>query len=154
MQHPQEQNNLRHIREQLGLSQEDVAYKIGSHPKTVGRWERGLSTPNPYYRRRLAKHLGTSVQDLGFLPELERLSENDLQHDKLSQEEGKETLPSECFYGRERELEMLEQWIIREHAGVILVSGVGGVGKTSLVRALEKKICNSFSTIFWGPSPN
>jgi WD40 repeat protein/transcriptional regulator with XRE-family HTH domain len=151
MQHLQEQNNLRRVREKLGLSQEDVADKIGCHPKTVSRWERGRSTPNPYYQRRLAKNLGTSVQDLGFLAKREPSSENNRQHDKLSQEEGKETLPVECFYGRERELEMLEQWIIKEHAGIVLVSGVGGVGKTSLVRTLEKKICASFSTVFWYP---
>ena len=49
-------------------SQADVAEKIGSDPKTVGRWERGLTLPGPSLSQRLSKLYGKSIQELGLLP--------------------------------------------------------------------------------------
>jgi WD40 repeat protein/transcriptional regulator with XRE-family HTH domain len=149
MQNPHARNNLRFEREQRGWLQEDIAAKIGCHPKTVSRWERGLCIPNMYYQQRLAKHFGKDVKDLGFLAELQQKGQDTLQHNGLRQQDWREVPPSGPFYGRKRDLAMLKQWIVDEHAGMVLISGGGGIGKTSLVWALAKKIYSSFSSTFW-----
>src|SRR2546421_2454820 len=52
------QHNLKRERQVRGWSQEDVAARIGSDPKTVGRWERGLTFPSPYFQQRLVDLFG------------------------------------------------------------------------------------------------
>ena len=149
MERPEEQNKLLFERKRRGWSQEDVATRIKSHAKTIGRWERGVSIPSPHYQQELATLFGKSVQELGFLTEAEQKSQDDPQYGGLRQEEWREAPPSGPFYGRKKDLTVLKQWIIDEHAGVVLVSGVGGIGKTSLASTLAKKIGPSFSSIFW-----
>ena len=61
------QNILRGERAQRGWSQADVAEKIGSDPKTVGRWERGITFPGPYMCQKLSELYGKSLQDLGLV---------------------------------------------------------------------------------------
>lgn len=37
--------DIRHLRQQLGLSFDDLARKLGVHRTTVNRWENGKSEP-------------------------------------------------------------------------------------------------------------
>lgn len=60
---------LRKEREQRGWSRAYVAEKTESDPRTVGRWERGESFPNPYYRQKLCELFGMPPKELGLLPE-------------------------------------------------------------------------------------
>jgi transcriptional regulator with XRE-family HTH domain len=62
-------NNLCHEREMRGWSQEDLAEKVGTSQKVVSRWERGESTPHPYYRQKLCKLFEKNAVELGFLDE-------------------------------------------------------------------------------------
>lgn len=50
-------------------SQEDLAAKIGTSPKNVGRWERGETSPSPYYCQRLCEVFDLKPWELGLLPE-------------------------------------------------------------------------------------
>jgi hypothetical protein len=43
--------------DELALTQERLAHAIGSHPKSVGRWVRGLTTPGAATRQALAREL-------------------------------------------------------------------------------------------------
>ncbi len=63
-------DNLKRERQLRGWSQEDVATRIGSDPKTVGRWERGLTYPSPYFQQRLFELFGKDASALGFIAEL------------------------------------------------------------------------------------
>jgi transcriptional regulator with XRE-family HTH domain len=47
-----------------GFSQERLAELLGVTSGTVGRWERGESTPEPLMQPRLAKQLGVTVNEL------------------------------------------------------------------------------------------
>jgi hypothetical protein len=38
--------------------------------KTVGRWERGLTFPSPYFQQKLIDLFGKDAQALGFIAEL------------------------------------------------------------------------------------
>ena len=70
---------LYNLRTTAGLSQQDVASRInelasndgrnslGVTANTVSRWERGVVTPAPFYRRLLAELFTVSVDDLGFV---------------------------------------------------------------------------------------
>ncbi|WP_054055534.1 helix-turn-helix domain-containing protein [Alloactinosynnema sp. L-07] len=54
-------------REQMGYTQESFGAAVGVEFSTVGRWERGDLTPQPYRRHRIAKALDVSLDELGAL---------------------------------------------------------------------------------------
>ncbi|MUG99658.1 NACHT domain-containing protein [Scytonema sp. UIC 10036] len=55
------------------------------------------------------------------------------------------------FYGRTQELTKLEQWLQQETYRLIVIYGVGGIGKSSLVRQVlnNQIIVNKYDYIFW-----
>src|SRR5713101_3217244 len=61
-------HRLREERERRGLAQKDVAEKVGlPDTHTVGRWERGESFPQPFYRQKLCEFFGKSAEELGLV---------------------------------------------------------------------------------------
>jgi transcriptional regulator with XRE-family HTH domain len=54
-------------REAMGFTQEGLAAAVGVEFSTVGRWERGALTPQPWRRPRIAKALGVSLDELNVL---------------------------------------------------------------------------------------
>jgi transcriptional regulator with XRE-family HTH domain len=61
---------LAQARKAAGLTQEELAYRIGVERSTVGRWEAGESDPQPWTRPKLARHLGVTAHELdGLLTE-------------------------------------------------------------------------------------
>lgn len=53
------------------------------------------------------------------------------------------------FYGRRQELDILQSWILEQRCRVILTLGMGGIGKTTLIRTLADQIRNRFQYLFW-----
>jgi len=51
------------------------------------------------------------------------------------------------FFGRDRELEKLKQWIVQERCQLVALLGIGGIGKTSLVVKLAKQIQDEFEYV-------
>jgi transcriptional regulator with XRE-family HTH domain len=62
---------LKRAREQRCWSQRDVADMIGAAALNVSRWERGITSPNAYFRRELCRCFETTPCELGFLDEAE-----------------------------------------------------------------------------------
>jgi predicted ATPase/DNA-binding CsgD family transcriptional regulator/transcriptional regulator with XRE-family HTH domain len=58
---------LKHARFQMGLTQAELAEKVGTTFETVSRWERGIKVPSAYYRRKLCEVFGKTVEELGLL---------------------------------------------------------------------------------------
>jgi uncharacterized membrane protein/DNA-binding XRE family transcriptional regulator len=58
---------LKQEREQRGWSQARVAEQIGTDPGTISRWERGFSSPSPFFRERLCQLYGRTAGELGLL---------------------------------------------------------------------------------------
>ena len=56
-------NNIREIREQRGIYQDDLAAAIGYSTKTVGRIERGDSTPSAEFMLRISKYFNMLVEE-------------------------------------------------------------------------------------------
>ena len=57
-------NNIKEIREELGLRQNDVAKAIGCNVRTVGRIERGENAPSVEFTLRVSKYFDTLVEDV------------------------------------------------------------------------------------------
>jgi len=62
---------LRRAREENGLSQVDLAKKLGTTQVTISRWEEGKIKPGPNYRKRLCEELGKTMEELGFLEKID-----------------------------------------------------------------------------------
>jgi tetratricopeptide (TPR) repeat protein/DNA-binding XRE family transcriptional regulator len=55
-------------RNQRGWSQQELADLIGTTHVNVSRWERGITRPTPYFRRKLCALFGKSEQELDLTP--------------------------------------------------------------------------------------
>lgn len=53
------------------------------------------------------------------------------------------------FYGRETELNKLEQWLVNDRDRLVFVSGMVGIGKTALAAQLTQKINSDFEFVIW-----
>ncbi len=53
------------------------------------------------------------------------------------------------FYGRENEFSTLEQWITEDECRLIVLLGIGGIGKTSLSVSLVRQIQSNFEYVIW-----
>ena len=54
---------LRRQRELRGWSQNKIADFLGADSKLVGKWERGLIKPGPYYRENYACYLNAKLMN-------------------------------------------------------------------------------------------
>lgn len=55
---------LREARKAAGLSQVELAEKVGCHQKDISRWESGLHEPGALTLKKMAQALGCSMDDL------------------------------------------------------------------------------------------
>ena len=56
--------NIKNLRKSKGISQEELAIKLGVVRQTVSKWEKGLSVPDSEMLIRLAEELDTTVNVL------------------------------------------------------------------------------------------
>jgi WD40 repeat protein/transcriptional regulator with XRE-family HTH domain len=135
-------------RERRGWSQEDLAERIGKvSKKTVGRWEKGESLPQPYYRQKLTEHFGKSLEELGWGGPSAQLVE--VSESPSPKEDWGEAPLGHAFYGREDEQAQLQGWIAHKRCRVVAVVGIGGIGKTSLAAATAIHVKEAFTAVFW-----
>lgn len=57
-------NTLKRLRQQAGLKQEFVAFKLGVSQQAVAKWEAGKSKPTLQHLDKLAKLYGCSAKDI------------------------------------------------------------------------------------------
>jgi len=68
---PQPRWRLAEARTKRKWSQQEVADLIGTTYVNISRWERGITRPNPYFRRKLCALFGKSEQELDISPGVE-----------------------------------------------------------------------------------
>ncbi len=61
-------NNVRQLRQARYLTQAQLAMLLGVQPAAVGTWEREEKVPRKRMRRKLARVLKVSEEELGFGP--------------------------------------------------------------------------------------
>ena len=140
---------LRRERQRRGWSQEDIAEKIGGEKKSVSRWESGKTFPSPYYRQKLVELFGKSAEELGLLLEQGRTYPDTSTQHAFRQEDWGEAPAIDGFIGREKELDEIEDWIIGNNCRMILIQGIGGIGKTMLATKVAQKVKDAFDSVFW-----
>jgi len=118
---PVRRARLHHAREIRGWSQEEVADLIGTTPLNVSRWERGITTPGPYFRARLCLLFGKSAQELDLAEAIPTWPVYDL---------ALPLQPSTRLVGREHDLTRLKQQLLA--GGITALCGLPGVGKTAV----------------------
>ncbi len=146
---------LKRERELRNWSQEELAARVGTDPKTVSRWENGGVLPRPESREALCKLFGKNAEELGLLKAEEKRrawqrTTGSKSVRRASQKEGLVEAPSvKTFYGRDQERAELEQWIVGDGCRVVAVLGIGGIGKSTLATRLVEQIEGDFDYIFW-----
>jgi ATP-dependent Clp protease ATP-binding subunit ClpA len=53
------------------------------------------------------------------------------------------------FYGRDKELETLKQWVVSDRCRLVALLGMGGIGKTALCVRLTEQIQDEFEYVIW-----
>ncbi len=159
---------LAEARAQRGLSQQEVADRIGTTPVNISRWERGVTRPNPYFRRKLCALFGKSEEELGLVVGMARSAASS----DIAQPTGSIGVqglhdyaiplePSIHLVGRESELSHIKKRLYNGGSvALTALNGLPGVGKTALSIALahDPEIRAHFRDgILWaglGPQPN
>ncbi|WP_052890813.1 tetratricopeptide repeat protein [Thermogemmatispora carboxidivorans] len=65
---PRPRVRLVEARMSRGWSQQEVAERLGTTHVNVSRWERGVTKPNPYFRRKLCRLFGLTEEELDLTP--------------------------------------------------------------------------------------
>src|SRR5258708_7196670 len=60
-----------------------------------------------------------------------------------------EALAVPSFYGREREMAQLTEWVVQERCRVVSVLGLGGIGKSALAVRLLHQVAPHFEVVLW-----
>jgi WD40 repeat protein len=53
------------------------------------------------------------------------------------------------FFGRSKDIKKLKKWSIQEKCQLIIISGIGGIGKSCLATKFMKEVCDQFDYIYW-----
>ncbi len=180
---PQPRVHLAEARLSRDWSQQELAQRIGTNYVNISRWERGVTKPTPYFRRKLCQLFGMTEQELDlegiFVEPTEntsyKINEKREQAHSVSTSTGPlpaptvgpiydPTIPSKPpirLVGRNPELFLLRQYLLEsDSVALTALNGLPGVGKTALSIALahDPKIREHFHDgILWvglGPDPD
>jgi tetratricopeptide (TPR) repeat protein/transcriptional regulator with XRE-family HTH domain len=170
---PQARVRLTETRVSYNLSQQEVADKVGTTHVNVSRWERGITRPNPYFRRKLCSFFHKSEEELDLaLVKSARTSSvgrASAPSPITSQPIVLQTIydpaiplqPAKPLVGREQDLDQIKKQLqVSQNGDLTALNGLPGVGKTALSVSIahDEEIRTYFKDgILWasvGPQPN
>lgn len=140
---------LRSLREAVGLTQEELAFRAGLSPNAIGSLERGVRRrPQPHTVRSLSDALGLSDEErVALLATVPRRSEADSFAAEVSPASPAVSAlphPATPLVGRERDIEEVMGLLARSDVRLVTLTGIGGVGKTRLVTEVVRKVAHLF----------
>jgi len=120
----------------------------------------------PRLWRDLSASLGESVSKTNFKAALERRSLPNLpaistqkpshqkqpshqNHDFCPKSDWGEAIDVSTFLGRVQEQEILSQWVVSDRCRLILLLGIGGIGKTTLAIKVAHQVQSDFEFVIW-----
>ena len=153
-------------REQRGWSQQEVADHIGTTPVNVSRWERGLTSPSPYFRHKLCELFGKHAQELGLVEDMasnrgEQTLAEALPEQAVATLLSPGTAPlwnvphrrNPFFTGRKDVLMRLHDTLAAGRTAALLqaqaISGLGGIGKTQIAIEYAYRYRSDYQAVFW-----
>ncbi|HAG97900.1 MAG TPA: hypothetical protein DCL75_03315 [Ktedonobacter sp.] len=161
-------SRLKREREQRGWTQSELAERIGTTQVNISRWEKSVTVPGPYYRQRLGELFEKSIQELGFIPqineerneEISPISDTDA-HTSTPPIPSNPPLPiwnvphrrNPFFTGREEILVHLHDALRSNQTAALTqaqaISGLGGIGKTQIAVEYAYRYRDNYQAIFW-----
>jgi WD40 repeat protein/transcriptional regulator with XRE-family HTH domain len=145
---------LRRHRLNASLTQKELAKLIPYDHTTISRIERNERLPSEAYLEQFteALHLSdTHRQEMMALYQQTTGVDTNAhpQPPYRFREDWGEALEVSTFYGRQKELARLGQWIVGDRCRLVGVLGMGGMGKTTLVTKLAQQIKAQFDSVIW-----
>ncbi len=150
-------------RKSLSLTQKDLADRLDIDPKNISRWETGQGWPGIKNSKKLCDLFQKSPEQMG-LTQIKRVSTKqpaptpiiELPPDRPpllaihnEDEENAEIPPSIEMYGRVEETGQLKAWIEEERCRIVIISSIGGAGKTTLASKITEQLKAQFTYIYW-----
>jgi transcriptional regulator with XRE-family HTH domain len=156
------------------LSQAQLAARARVHLRSIQAWESGLSLPST---ERLQALIVAFLDSGGFAPDdaegearalwsaVEHASSR--QHPQFdarwfAEQQGGRVTATELvsqdwaeapdtsgFIGRAAELESLRRIVLQQRAGLVIIGGMGGIGKTTLAARLAHDVAPGFDAVYW-----
>lgn len=131
-----------------GYTYEEIAEREGYSEKYLKR------DVGPRLWKILSEALGEEVSKKNFRTALERrltiaISSQNQLLDMDSYQDWGEAVDVHTFYGRDRELDTLRQWVVRDRCPLVAIVGMGGIGKTTLSIKLAQQLQDEFEYIIW-----
>ena len=136
--------HLKKLREAAGFTQEELATIAGLSVQAISALERGeRRRPHVETVRALSAALDLQGEARDALVASARQPAHD-----VADELGATSLPVPLtrLLGRERDLEVLQQWLADPAARLITLAGPGGVGKTRLALEVARRVAEDDST--------
>ncbi|GHO61213.1 hypothetical protein KSC_001050 [Ktedonobacter sp. SOSP1-52] len=143
-----------------GWSQQYVAEQLGADYYYISRWERGTTSPSPYYRQKLCTLFGKTARELGLLPDEgdtinEPADQVSVPHASLSpiwnvpysndKTSTKQILrPLTKLIGRQRDIERFLELFTLRGSRLFTIVGTVGVGKTQFALQVASALQSSF----------
>jgi tetratricopeptide (TPR) repeat protein/transcriptional regulator with XRE-family HTH domain len=156
---------LSHAREQRGWSQQEVADRIGTTSVNISRWERGLTSPGPYFRHKLCALFEQSPQELGLIQETVG---DPLAQASKPTPSGQSTplIPESTprlwnipyrrnpfFTGREDVIQRIHAALLANRTVAMTqtqaITGLGGIGKTQTAVEYAYRYRDEYQAVFW-----
>ena len=151
-------SRLKQERELRAWTQSEVAERIGTTQVNVSRWEKGITTPGPYYRQKLGELFSKSIDELGLIS----LKTEEVDTSAPLSDSTPSLFPpiwnvpyrrNPFFTGREDILNHLNAVLQNSKTAALTqaqaISGLGGIGKTQIAIEYAYRYRDEYQAILW-----